>query len=117
MVGWLQQSFSEGDFVVLKMDIEGAERQIVPKLLATNASRLVDVMLWECHLKWRGMQVNARCTLRAFDRAHILSKAVPYSSHGALRTGQVPVRFMGGAAANGWRRTQGVPRAVPFCGA
>ena len=43
------------------MDIEGAERYIVPKLLATNASRLIDVMLWECHLKWRGQQGKCQC--------------------------------------------------------
>lgn len=57
MVSWMRESFVEDDFVIVKMDIEGAERNIIPKLLATNASRLIDVLLWECHLKWRGQQV------------------------------------------------------------
>lgn len=57
VVSWLQRSFHEDDFVLIKMDVEGAERSIIPKLLATNASRLVDVLLWECHMKWRGQQV------------------------------------------------------------
>ncbi|KAL1524494.1 hypothetical protein AB1Y20_019388 [Prymnesium parvum] len=63
IVSWLQESFSERDFVVLKMDIEGGERHIIPKLLATNASRLVDVLLWECHLKWRGQQGKCQCAV------------------------------------------------------
>lgn len=32
------------------MDIEGAEAELVPALLATNTTRLIDVLLWECHL-------------------------------------------------------------------
>jgi hypothetical protein len=40
---------------------QGAEIDIVPKLLATNASRLVDVFLWECHAKWRGSRGKCQC--------------------------------------------------------
>ena len=61
VVSWLQRSFTLDDFVVLKMDVEGAEMDIVPKLLATNASRLVDVFLWECHAKWRGPKGKCQC--------------------------------------------------------
>lgn len=49
VVLWMLRSFKEEDFVVLKMDVEGAEHAIVPKLLKHNASRLIDVLLWECH--------------------------------------------------------------------
>jgi len=49
LVGWLKESFRAEDFVVLKLDIEGAEHEVIPRLLQTNASRLVDVLLWECH--------------------------------------------------------------------
>ena len=61
MVSWLLRSFSVSDFVVLKMDVEGAEAEIVPRLLESNASRLVDVFLWECHLKWRGPKGKCQC--------------------------------------------------------
>lgn len=40
---------------------QGAEIDIVPKLLATNATRLVDVFLWECHAKWRGTRGKCQC--------------------------------------------------------
>ena len=43
------------------MDVEGAEIEIVPKLLATNATRLIDVFLWECHAKWRGTKGKCQC--------------------------------------------------------
>lgn len=54
LVEWVQRSFAREDYVVLKMDVEGAEAEIVPALLATNASQLIDVLLWECHLAVRG---------------------------------------------------------------
>ena len=49
VVRWLLRSFKPDDFVVLKMDIEGAEHYIVPELIAAGAAPLIDVFLWECH--------------------------------------------------------------------
>ena len=68
VVGWLRRSFTEQDHVVLKMDIEGAENELVPALLASNTSRLVDVLLWECHLKIRGGW-SGRCQCEAWEAA------------------------------------------------
>ena len=34
---------------MLKLDVEGAEIELVPALVSSNASALVDVLLWECH--------------------------------------------------------------------
>lgn len=34
---------------VLKIDIEGEEHRLLPSLIARNLTRLVDVLLWECH--------------------------------------------------------------------
>jgi hypothetical protein len=49
-VRWLVASFSVDDHVFLKMDVEGAEHLILPRLLATpRATRLVDIFAWECH--------------------------------------------------------------------
>ena len=61
VVDWLLSSFNVDDYVVLKMDVEGAEIEIVPKLLATNATKLVDIFLWECHAKWRGSKGKCQC--------------------------------------------------------
>ena len=46
---WLRASFSAADFVVLKMDVEGAEHMIIPKMIADGTIKLIDVLLWECH--------------------------------------------------------------------
>mmetsp|Transcript_18980 Transcript_18980/g.48561 ORF Transcript_18980/g.48561 Transcript_18980/m.48561 type:complete len:192 (-) Transcript_18980:190-765(-) len=46
---WLRDSFTEADFVVLKMDVEGGEHKIVPKMISDGTIKLVDVWLWECH--------------------------------------------------------------------
>ena len=48
VASWLLRSFVADDWVVLKMDVEGAEHTIVPKMLALNATGVVDVLLWEC---------------------------------------------------------------------
>lgn len=62
VVRWLMRSFTRDDFVVLKMDVEGAEAQIVPSLLEAEGAPLVDVWMWECHLKWRGEPGRCKCT-------------------------------------------------------
>jgi FkbM family methyltransferase len=61
VVSWMRRSFTADDFVVLKMDVEGAEMEIIPKLLQTNTTDLVDVFLWECHAKWRGTKGKCQC--------------------------------------------------------
>ena len=46
---WMGSSFAPSDFVVLKLDVEGAEHAIIPKMIADGTLGLVDVLLWECH--------------------------------------------------------------------
>ena len=47
---WLESSFSEADWVVLKIDAEGAEHDVMPAILNAPARRrLVDALFWECH--------------------------------------------------------------------
>ena len=48
---WMKASFSKDDFLVLKMDIEGAEHEVLPKMIRDGTLSLVDVLLWECHTK------------------------------------------------------------------
>mmetsp|Transcript_15196 Transcript_15196/g.28092 ORF Transcript_15196/g.28092 Transcript_15196/m.28092 type:complete len:319 (-) Transcript_15196:48-1004(-) len=49
----------EEDYVILKMDIEGAEYDIVPCLAASPAAKLVDVFLLERHDKFTGSKPGA----------------------------------------------------------
>ena len=49
VVRWLVESFRPDDFVVVKMDVEGAEHAIVPALIKAGGAPLIDVFLWECH--------------------------------------------------------------------
>eukprot|EP01062_Namystynia_karyoxenos_P040399 TRINITY_DN29466_c0_g1_i1.p1 TRINITY_DN29466_c0_g1~~TRINITY_DN29466_c0_g1_i1.p1 ORF type:complete len:434 (+),score=90.90 TRINITY_DN29466_c0_g1_i1:94-1302(+) len=46
---FLQARYRPEDFVVIKMDIEGAEHDVVPHLISTGAVRLIDEVLIECH--------------------------------------------------------------------
>lgn len=50
-MGWLTKNFSLQDFLVVKMDIEGAEFEILEKPLSMRCSSLIDVLLWECHAR------------------------------------------------------------------
>ena len=48
-VAWMQ-AFRPKDFVVLKIDVERAEREIIEGLLGNGTMRNVDILMWECHL-------------------------------------------------------------------
>jgi len=49
MADFLMRTYTVDDFVVLKMDIEGAEYEVVPKILQTGAVELIDEMFLEGH--------------------------------------------------------------------
>jgi len=58
---FLATHFSYDDFVVCKMDIEGAELSVVPKMLATLTAFLLDEFMLECHYyEWTGLFPNIR---------------------------------------------------------
>lgn len=46
---WLKKTVSRKDFVVVKMDVEGTEFYLIPKLIETGAMCLVDEIFLECH--------------------------------------------------------------------
>nr|XP_010921054.1 uncharacterized protein LOC105044755 [Elaeis guineensis] len=51
---WLKSSVSEKDFVVMKMDVEGTEFDLVPRLFETGAICLIDELFLECHYnRWQ----------------------------------------------------------------
>ncbi|XP_071716435.1 uncharacterized protein [Rutidosis leptorrhynchoides] len=51
---WLKNTVTEKDFVVMKMDIEGTEFDLIPRLIETGAICLVDEVFLECHYnRWQ----------------------------------------------------------------
>jgi FkbM family methyltransferase len=51
---WLKQTVSEQDYVVMKMDVEGTEFDLIPRLFDTGAICLIDELFLECHYnRWQ----------------------------------------------------------------
>ncbi|XP_057435309.1 uncharacterized protein LOC130728008 [Lotus japonicus] len=51
---WLKNTVSKNDFVVMKMDVEGTEFDLIPRLFETGAICLVDEVFLECHYnRWQ----------------------------------------------------------------
>lgn len=51
---WLKSTVTEKDFVVVKMDVEGTEFDLVPRLFETGAICLIDELFLECHYnRWQ----------------------------------------------------------------
>lgn len=51
---WLKKTVSERDYVVMKMDIEGTEFDLIPRLFETGAICLIDEIFLECHYnRWQ----------------------------------------------------------------
>ncbi|KAL6534480.1 hypothetical protein OROHE_013405 [Orobanche hederae] len=51
---WLKNTVSESDYVVMKMDVEGTEFDLIPRLFETGAICLIDELFLECHYnRWQ----------------------------------------------------------------
>ncbi|XP_057549633.1 uncharacterized protein LOC130827799 [Amaranthus tricolor] len=51
---WLRATVTETDFVVMKMDVEGTEFDLIPRLFETGAICLIDEIFLECHYnRWQ----------------------------------------------------------------
>lgn len=51
---WLKKTVSERDYVVVKMDVEGTEFHLIPRLIETGAMCLIDEIFLECHYnRWQ----------------------------------------------------------------
>ncbi|KAK6943219.1 Methyltransferase type 11 [Dillenia turbinata] len=51
---WVKNTVSEQDFVVMKMDVEGTEFDLIPRLFETGAICLIDEIFLECHYnRWQ----------------------------------------------------------------
>lgn len=51
---WLKKTVSGRDYVVVKMDVEGTEFHLIPRLIETGAMCLIDELFLECHYnRWQ----------------------------------------------------------------
>jgi hypothetical protein len=51
---WLKNVVVERDFVVVKLDVEGTEFHLIPRLVETGAICLIDELFLECHYnRWQ----------------------------------------------------------------
>jgi hypothetical protein len=48
-IEFLQRRVASSDFVVIKMDVEGEEWNLLPRLLQTGTAPLIDELFVECH--------------------------------------------------------------------
>lgn len=46
---WLGNNFDINDYIILKMDIEGAEYEVIPKMIKDSTIDLVDIIYLEWH--------------------------------------------------------------------
>ncbi|XP_015897667.3 uncharacterized protein LOC107431288 [Ziziphus jujuba] len=60
---WLKNTVTEKDFVVMKMDVEGTEFDLIPRLFETGAICLIDEIFLECHYnRWQRCCPGERST-------------------------------------------------------
>lgn len=58
---WMKNTFTERDFVVMKMDVEGTEFDLIPRLFETGAICLIDEVFLECHYnRWQRTRPGER---------------------------------------------------------
>jgi FkbM family methyltransferase len=59
---WIEQNFSKDDYIVIKMDIEGAEYEVIPKMIEDKTIDYVNEMMVEFHSKrqLKGDYIHAR---------------------------------------------------------
>ncbi|KAJ8753946.1 hypothetical protein K2173_000200 [Erythroxylum novogranatense] len=51
---WLKKTVTKRDFVVMKMDVEGTEFDLIPRLFETGAICFIDELFLECHYnRWQ----------------------------------------------------------------
>jgi len=58
---WLKNNFDDNDYIILKMDIEGGEYEVVPKMIKDATIDLIDLF----YLEWHGSRMrdanNEKC--------------------------------------------------------
>ncbi|MFQ6649057.1 hypothetical protein Gotur_023059 [Gossypium turneri] len=82
---WLKNTFTKRDFVVIKMDVEGTEFDLIPKLFETGAICLIDEIFLECHYnRWQRCCPGQRSTKYKKHYRHCLELFTSLRKNGVL---------------------------------
>lgn len=65
VVSWMISSFHERDYVVVKMDVEGAEHGILRELIRRHKLGVIDILAYECHGGKKCVGLNAEVAAEA----------------------------------------------------
>jgi len=55
---WILDNFTEDDYIILKMDIEGSEYEVLPKMISDGSLGYVNVLLMEFHWEKTGTPMS-----------------------------------------------------------
>lgn len=77
---WLRETVSSKDYVILKLDIEGAEYDLLPFLIDSNDLELID----EVFIEWHWNRLPRVSQEMHSSLAHCLSRKLPVQSWCAL---------------------------------
>jgi FkbM family methyltransferase len=67
---WLGNNFDKNDFIVVKMDVEGAEYELLPKMIKDGTIDLIDII----YLEWHASRVGDEKNLKRFEIEKELNK-------------------------------------------
>ena len=75
---WLKNNFDDKDYIVLKMDVEGAEYELLPKMIQDKTIDLIDIIYLEWHPARVGDEkwVKAKQIVKLFDKDLIIRKSL-----------------------------------------
>nr|GMD69222.1 Demethylmenaquinone methyltransferase [Ipomoea batatas] len=83
--GWLGSLGLENDYVVMKMDVEGTEFHLIPRMIETGAICLVDELFLECHYsRWQRCCPGVRSPRHHRTYAQCLQMLVSLRQSGVL---------------------------------
>lgn len=88
-VSWLTANFRQEDYVIVKMDIEGAEFEVLMTLLNSGFGCLVDVLAWECH----DFAGNCRQLQRELNRWSCIKKMSEGSAYDGWDSESTPEKY------------------------
>ncbi|KAI9201374.1 hypothetical protein LWI28_022377 [Acer negundo] len=76
---WLKNTVTQKDFVLMKMDVEGTEFDLIPRLFETWAICLIDEIFLECHYnRWQRCCPGQRSSKYECMIKHMVSMFDPF---------------------------------------
>lgn len=67
---WIKQTFSEKDYIILKLDIEGAEYEVLNKMIEDGTINMIDEFWGE----WHDMKIQDKHTLELSKKVYAYLK-------------------------------------------